>query len=122
MRFALQTTPAPGESASRFCRRVQSTNSLGGNMKIGIMGTGGVGVYYGGLLVQAGQDVIFIARGAHLQAIREKGLRVKSVHGDFLVSKVQATDKTLEVGPIDLVIVATKTYHTDEAAQAIRPM
>ena len=91
-------------------------------MKIGIMGTGGVGGYYGGLLVQAGQDVRFVARGAHLQAIREKGLQVKSVHGDFLVSPARATDKPTEVGPVDLVIVATKTYHTDEAAQAIRPM
>ena len=91
-------------------------------MKIGIMGTGGVGGYYGGLLVQAGQEVTFIARGAHLQAIREKGLQVRSVHGDFLVSPVRATDKPAEVGPVDLVILSTKTYHTDEAAQAIRPM
>jgi len=91
-------------------------------MKIGIVGTGGVGGYYGGLLVQAGQDVTLIARGAHLQAIREKGLQVKSVHGDFVVSSVRATDSPAEVGPVDLVVVATKTYHTDEAARAIKPM
>jgi 2-dehydropantoate 2-reductase len=91
-------------------------------MKIAIMGTGGVGGYYGGLLAQTGQDVTFIARGAHLQAIREKGLQVKSVHGDFLVSPAQATDTPAAVGPVDLVIFATKTYHTDDAAQAIKPM
>jgi 2-dehydropantoate 2-reductase len=91
-------------------------------MKIAIMGTGGVGGYYGGLLAQSGQDVTFIARGHHLQAIREKGLQIKSVFGDFVVSPIQATDKPSEVGPVDLIIVATKTYHTDDAAQAIKSM
>jgi len=91
-------------------------------MKIAMMGTGGVGGYYGGLLAHTGQDVIFIARGAHLAAIQEKGLQVKSVHGDFAVSSAKATDDPTEVGPVDLVIVATKTYHTDKAAQAIKPM
>ena len=91
-------------------------------MKIAIMGTGGVGGYYGGLLAQRGQDVTFIARGHHLQAIHEKGLRIKSVFGDFVVSPIQATDKPSEVGPVDLIIVATKTYHTDDAAQAIKSM
>jgi 2-dehydropantoate 2-reductase len=91
-------------------------------MKIAIMGAGGVGGYYGGLLAQAGHEVIFIARGAHLLALREKGLQVKSVLGDFAVSPVRATDDPSEVGAAELVIVATKTYHTDEAARAIRPM
>jgi len=91
-------------------------------MKIAMMGTGGVGGYYGGLLAHTGQDVTFIARGAHLAAIRDKGLQVKSVHGDFAVAPAKATDNPAEVGPVDLVIVATKTYHTDQAAQAIQPM
>jgi 2-dehydropantoate 2-reductase len=91
-------------------------------MRIAIMGTGGVGGYYGGLLAHSGQDVTFIARGAHLAAIREKGLQVKSVLGDFLVSPAHATDNSAEVGPVDLILFAIKTYHTDEAAQAIRPM
>jgi len=86
------------------------------------MGPGGVGGYYGGLLSQKGQEVIFIARGAHLQAMREKGLHVKSVHGDFLVSPARATDDPAEVGPVDLILFTTKTYHTDVAAQAIKPM
>ncbi len=91
-------------------------------MKIAIMGTGGVGGYYGGLLAQSGQDVTFIARGAHLRAIREQGLKVKSVHGDFTVPPAKATDTPAEVGPVDMVLFATKTYQTDEAAQLITPM
>lgn len=91
-------------------------------MKIAIMGTGGVGGYYGGLLVRSGQDVTFIARGLHLQALREKGLQVRSVHGNFTVSPARATDNPAEIGPVELVIVATKTYHIDEAAQMIKPM
>jgi 2-dehydropantoate 2-reductase len=91
-------------------------------MKIAVMGSGGVGGYYGGLLAAAGQEVTFIARGEHLQAIRDKGLQIKSVHGDFTVSPAKATDRPGEVGAVELVIVATKTYHTDEAAQAIKPL
>ena len=91
-------------------------------MRIAIMGTGGVGGYYGGLLSQQGQEVIFIARGAHLQAINQKGLYVKSVHSDFLVSPAQATADPAEVGPVDLILFTTKTYHTDVAARAIQPM
>jgi 2-dehydropantoate 2-reductase len=95
-------------------------------MKIAMMGTGGVGGYYGGLLARTGQDLTFIVRrkpdSAHLATLREKGLQVKSVHGDFAISPAKATDNPAEVGPVDLVIVATKTYHTDEAAQALKPM
>jgi 2-dehydropantoate 2-reductase len=91
-------------------------------MKIAIMGTGGVGGYYGGLLAQAGHDVAFIARGAHLAAIRDRGLQIKSVFGDFRVSPASATDKPGEIGVVDLVLFVTKTYHTEEAAQLIKPM
>ncbi|MGC9975737.1 MAG: 2-dehydropantoate 2-reductase [Syntrophales bacterium] len=91
-------------------------------MKIAIMGTGGVGGYYGGLLAKAGKDVTFIARGAHLQAIRKNGLQVKSIYGDFQVLKARATDKPADVGPVDIIIFATKTYQTDEAARAMKLM
>ena len=91
-------------------------------MKIAIMGTGGVGGYFGGLLAHSGQDVTFIARGPHLEAIRRKGLQVKSVHGDFLVSGARATDHPESVGPVELVLFTTKTYQTDDAAQAIKPL
>ena len=90
-------------------------------MKILIMGTGGVGGYYGGLLAGQGNDVTFISRGAHLYAMRHEGLKVHSVHGDFTVSPVNATDDPLNVGPVDLILFCVKAYGTDEAAQAIRP-
>ena len=90
-------------------------------MKILIMGTGGVGGYYGGLLAQQGHDVTFIARGAHLDAIRREGLKVKSVHGDFTVFPASATDHPGEIGVTDLILFCVKTYNTDEAAQVIRP-
>ena len=90
-------------------------------MKILIMGTGGVGGYYGGLLAQQGNEVTFIARGAHLYAIRREGLKVKSIHGDFTISPANATDDPANVGPVDLILFTVKTYNTNEAAEAIRP-
>ncbi len=91
-------------------------------MRIAIMGVGGVGGYFGGLLAQAGEDVTFIARGEHLRAMQERGLRVESIHGDFTIAPVQATDDPAAVGSIDYVIFATKTYQLDAAAQAMRPL
>jgi 2-dehydropantoate 2-reductase len=92
------------------------------NMKILIMGTGGVGGYYGGLLAQQGNEVTFISRGAHLYAIRHEGLKVKSIYGDFMVFPVNATEDPAKVEPVDLVLFCVKTYNTDEAAEAIRPV
>lgn len=91
-------------------------------MKIAIMGTGGVGGYYGGLLAQQGYEVTFIARGEHLKAIQENGLQVKSVHGDFHVKPAQATDDPAQIGPVDLAIFCTKTYSIEEAAEQIKPL
>jgi 2-dehydropantoate 2-reductase len=91
-------------------------------MKILIMGTGGVGGYYGGLLAQQGHQVTFISRGAHLYAIRHEGLKVNSIHGNFTVFPANATDDPARVEPVDLVLFCVKTYNTDEAAQAIRPV
>ena len=90
-------------------------------MKILIMGTGGVGGYYGGLLAQQGNEVTFISRGAHLYAIRHEGLKVKSVHGDFTVFPAHATEDPAKVEPVDLILFCVKTYNIDEAAEAIRP-
>ncbi|MGC8856654.1 MAG: ketopantoate reductase family protein [Anaerolineae bacterium] len=67
-------------------------------MKILIMGSGGVGAYYGGLLAKNGHDVTFVARGAHLQAIRQNGLQVNSIHGDFTIFPAQVTDTPASVG------------------------
>lgn len=91
-------------------------------MKIMIMGSGGVGAYYGGLLAKQGNDVTFIARGAHLEALRTNGLQVKSVHGDFSIVPAQATENPADVGTVDLILFCVKTYATDKAAEAIRPV
>jgi 2-dehydropantoate 2-reductase len=91
-------------------------------MKIAIMGTGGMGAYYGGLLANNGQDVHFISRGEHLKAMRQNGLQIKSIHGDLAVIPVKATDNPSEIGLVDLVLFCTKTYHTEEAAKAIQPV
>lgn len=91
-------------------------------MRIAIMGSGGVGGYFGGLLARAGHDVTFIARGAHLAALRAHGLRVESVHGDFAITPAQTTDDPAAVGPVDCVLFATKTFQIEEAATAMRPM
>ena len=91
-------------------------------MRIAVMGSGGVGGYYGGLLARAGYDVFFIARGAHLAALRTDGLQVQSVHGDFAIAPVQATNEPMEVGAVDLVMVCVKAPDTDQAAVAIQPL
>ncbi len=78
--------------------------------KIAIVGAGGIGGYYGGLLALQGHKVKFIAHGKHLDAIRRNGLQVKSIHGDFDIRPTFATDSFTEVGPVDLVLVCIKTY------------
>lgn len=90
-------------------------------MKIAVMGAGAIGAYFGGRLA-ATNDVTLIARGAHLAAMREKGLRVRSPLGDFTVDPVQATDDPADVGPVDVVLFTVKVYHTEGAAQQIKPL
>jgi 2-dehydropantoate 2-reductase len=91
-------------------------------MRIAVFGTGGVGGYFGGRLAQAGEDVIFIARGEHLRAIQASGLRVDSLKGDFVVQPAQATDDPARVGVVDVVLVGVKAWQVTEAAQAMRPL
>lgn len=91
-------------------------------MRIAIFGAGGVGGYFGGRLAQAGEDVVFIARGDHLKAMLKQGLKVDSVKGDFLVKPVQATDDPTQVGIVDVVLVGVKAWQVPDAAEAIRPM
>jgi 2-dehydropantoate 2-reductase len=91
-------------------------------MRIAIMGTGGLGGFFGGLLARAGEDVTFIARGAHLAAMRERGLTVKSeIFGEFTVP-ARATSEPTEVGPVDLVLLGVKTYDLDAAVEQMRPL
>ena len=89
-------------------------------MKIYIVGSGGVGGYFGGMLAKAGNNVTFVARGKHYQAIKERGLVVKSVAGDFEVKPVQAVENISEISNPDLVIFTVKTYDTDDAAEELK--
>ncbi len=91
-------------------------------MRIAVMGAGGVGAYFGGRLAQAGEDVIFIARGDHLRAIREHGLHVESVKGDFVIQPAQAADDPAGVGKVDMVIAGVKAWQVPEAARALVPL
>src|SRR5882724_5588445 len=91
-------------------------------MKIAIVGSGAVGSYFGALLSKSGQDVVFIARGQNLVALKENGLTVKSHFGDFTVPKVNATDDPSTVGQVDLIIFTVKTYDTRQAATTMLPM
>jgi 2-dehydropantoate 2-reductase len=91
-------------------------------MRIAVFGTGGAGGYFGGRLARAGENVTFIARGEHLRALREHGLRVESVKGDFEIQPVQATDDPEEVGEVDVVIVGVKAWQVPEVAKALRPL
>ena len=91
-------------------------------MKIAVMGAGGVGGYFGGLLARAGEDVTYIARGEHLRAIKERGLRVVSeLSGEFVAGNA-ATDNPGDVGPVDLVLYTVKMYHNDDAIPLIAPL
>jgi 2-dehydropantoate 2-reductase len=92
-------------------------------MKIAMMGSGGVGGFFGGRLAHAGYDVSFVARGAHLAALRERGLLIESqAHGDIRVPKVRATDDPAEIGPVDVVIMSVKLWDTEAAIRQMRPM
>ena len=92
-------------------------------MKIAMMGSGGVGGFFGGRLAKAGYDVSFIARGAHLKAMREHGLTIENkAQGDIHVPKVHATDDPASLGPVDLVILSVKLWDTESAAQSIKPL
>ena len=91
-------------------------------MRIAVFGAGGIGGYLGGRLAQAGEEVALIARGAHLKVIREYGLRVDSIKGDFVFRPSIATDDSAEVGVVDVVILGVKAWQVTEAAEAMRPM
>ena len=91
-------------------------------MRILIAGTGGVGGYFGALLARAGRDVVFLARGRNLAALRERGLTVESVDGDMRLPHVTATDTLADAAPVDLVLVTVKSYDTSATAAVIAPV
>ncbi len=91
-------------------------------MRFAIFGVGAVGGYFGARLVQAGEDVVFIARGDTLQVLRSEGLRLDSVSGDLMLSSVNAIDDTSQGGVVDVVLVGVKTWQVPEVAGAIQPL
>lgn len=92
-------------------------------MRIAVVGAGGVGGYFGGRLAAAGEDVTFIARGAHLHAILERGLKIESkAGGDVSLPPGGATDDPASVGPVDVVLFCVKLYDVDTAAKAALPL
>lgn len=91
-------------------------------MKVAVYGAGGVGGYYAAVLARAGCEVAVVARGAHLSAIRAEGLRVRTPSGAFQVRPQVASDDPAEIGPVDVVIVAVKSFHLAMAAPALVPL
>jgi 2-dehydropantoate 2-reductase len=91
-------------------------------MRIAAMAAGAVGGYFGARMADAGHDVFFIARGAHLAAIKNSGLKIESVHGDLHLPKPNVTDDPAKVGPVDIVLFAVKLWDTEQAAEAARPL
>jgi 2-dehydropantoate 2-reductase len=91
-------------------------------VKIAIVGAGGVGGYFGARLAAAGEDVTFIARSAHLEAMQKAGLMVRSALGDLHLQPVKAVRDPAAVGPVDLVILAVKLWSTEEAVASAKPL
>ena len=91
-------------------------------MRVLVMGTGGIGGYFGARLAQAGHDVTFVARGRQLDALRTKGLRVESPRGDVHLPHVTATDSPGDAGDVDIVLFGVKLWDTVEAAEALKPL
>jgi 2-dehydropantoate 2-reductase len=90
-------------------------------MRIAIIGSGGVGGYFGAQLAARGEEVTFIARGEHLAAMRRSGLRVESGHAPAHIFPVNATDVIEEIGPVDLALVGVKLWDTDEVGLRLAP-
>ena len=91
-------------------------------MRIAVVGTGGIGAPLGASLAIAGQDVTFLARGAHLAAMRADGLRVEGDRGETVVRPVQATDDPATVSPVDLVLLCVKLWDLESVGEQIRPL
>jgi 2-dehydropantoate 2-reductase len=88
-------------------------------MKIAVIGTGGVGGYFGGRLARANLDVSFLARGEHLKKIQQNGLMVKSINGDFIIKNVQATDNIHKIGFADIIIIAVKAWQVRDISREL---
>jgi 2-dehydropantoate 2-reductase len=91
-------------------------------MRIAVIGAGGVGGAFGAALAKAGADVTFVARGAHLKAMRENGLRIEGGRGETLINPAQATDDPASIGPVDFVLFCVKLWDVESAGDAIKPL
>jgi 2-dehydropantoate 2-reductase len=91
-------------------------------MKIAIIGTGGVGGYFGGKLARGGYDVTFIARGQHLKAIQQNGLTINSIQGNFKIDSVKATERIDSLAAADLVILGVKAWQVKDIAKSLIPI
>jgi 2-dehydropantoate 2-reductase len=91
-------------------------------MRIAVIGTGGIGGPYGAALAKAGADVTFVARGAHLAAMHENGLRIEGDRGETHIRSAQATDDIAGIGTVDFVLSCVKLWDVEEAAEQIRPI
>jgi len=100
---------------------VQSALVQGAAVRIMVFGTGGAGGYFGAQLARAGEDVVFVARGEHLRAIRASGLRVETPSDEILISPAQATDDPAEVAGVGAVLVGVKAWQVAEAARTMQP-
>jgi 2-dehydropantoate 2-reductase len=89
-------------------------------MKIAVIGAGGVGGYFGGRLAAAGNDVVFVARGAHGRAIRERGLTVRSVLGDFRIEPAKAVEDIAAIGSAELILLGVKAWQVKSVAAELR--
>ncbi|HLY44188.1 MAG TPA: 2-dehydropantoate 2-reductase [Stellaceae bacterium] len=89
-------------------------------MRIAIIGAGGIGAIYGAALAKAGNDVTFVARGAHLAAMRENGLKIEGDRGETLVRPAQTTDDPASIGPVDYVLLCVKLWDVESAGAQIR--
>src|SRR5690348_3695668 len=91
-------------------------------MRIAVFGTGGVGGYFGAKLASAGNDVAFIARGAHLDAMRRHGLRVEGSGGNIVLRDVAVTDDPSSLAPVDVVMFCVKLWDVEQAALQMAPL
>lgn len=102
---------------------IYATLNNGLKMKIAVMGSGGVGGFYGGLLARAGAEVTFVARGAHLAAMRERGLLIENeTQGNVEIRNVRVTEDPASIGVVDLVLIAVKLWDLEAAVHAVKPV
>ena len=91
-------------------------------MRIAVVGAGGIGAIYGAALAKAGNEVVFVARGAHLKAMQENGLRIEGDRGETVIRPAQATDDVAGIGPVDYVLLCVKLWDVESAGEQIRPI